>query len=57
MCIFHKWGMWVQYEQKVWDAGTIMVPRNPPILCAESREKRRCIKCGKGQDRKVKGSH
>ena len=56
MCIFHKWSKWEQYEQK----GTIVLGRLAPknvqgksFNCVDLRQRRRCVKCNKVQDRLI----
>lgn len=48
MCIFHKWEKWEQYEVNI-PARRLTKSYG---LCAsrESRQRKRCMKCGKVKD-------
>jgi hypothetical protein len=58
ICIFHKWSKWEQYDEQVRYYFT--GPFSPPELLGKSvdkieqRQKRRCEKCNKIQDKKTK---
>jgi len=55
MC-WHQWTKWEPYEQQYQFVGTIMPARNAETFHGTRtriRERRRCEKCGKSQDRVV----
>ena len=50
MHLLHKWSKWEQYEYK-WQEVNGKKPMS--VRCVEKRQKRKCKKCGKEQDRLV----
>ena len=48
MCIFHKWGKWEQYDLESFGDKNNHLPKS--II---RRQRRRCEKCNKEQDRLV----
>lgn len=52
MCL-HKWSKWEQYK---WSGGEYLYGTTIVRQITESREKRKCLKCGKMQDRKIEGT-
>ncbi len=60
MCLFHKWTKWEQYTE----SGTYLLGRLQPkavqgkeVRYTESRQKRKCSKCGKAEDIKVQSGY
>ena len=52
MCIFHKWGKWVQYELRL--PARRLCGDWVLLAAIESRQKKTCLKCGKVKDALIK---
>ena len=57
MHIFHKWGKWEEYEQKMRISPGILAPKTQQVFHSiEQWQKRTCEVCGKSQREEVKPS-
>ena len=53
MCIvFHKWGKWEQYHRRYILRNIFTGTESSPTT--ERRQRRKCMRCGKEQDEKIK---
>lgn len=57
-CFFHQWDKWEQYEIQIEYTPGIIAPkeiRGKMFQTTELRQRRRCKKCNKLQDKLVRG--
>ena len=57
MHIFHKWGKWEEYEQRMTNHAGLLMPKNTPSFeSVENWQQRTCETCGFTQREEVKPS-